>query len=88
MNLYQLGPVDGWMRVHRLPGKHFQEDCQATRIQAGGGSNHISETYHNDAKYSILPLDAPANTVRYREVMEISLLSFARQYFQDNFFTK
>ena len=65
-----------WMdkSIHRLSVEHFREDCEAARIQAGGGSIHISETFHNDAKSPILPLDAPVNTVKYAKVMQSTVI--------------
>ena len=42
--------------IHRLSEEHFQENCEAARIQAGGGSIHISETFHNDAKITYIAL--------------------------------
>ena len=37
---FQLYPVDGRLRVRRLPGERFRPGCQAHRVQAGGGSVH------------------------------------------------
>ena len=37
---FQLYPVDGRLRVHRLPDERFRPGCQAHRVQAGGGSVH------------------------------------------------
>ena len=39
----KLYPVGDRLRVRRLPGEHFQQRCQAYRVQAGGDSVH----YHN-----------------------------------------
>ena len=38
---FQLYPVDGRLRVRRLPGERFRPGCQAHRVQAGGGSVHV-----------------------------------------------
>ena len=40
---FQFNPVDGRLRVLRLPGEHFQQRCQAYKVQPGGGSVHIWE---------------------------------------------
>ena len=34
-------PVDGRLRVRRLPVERFQQRCQAYRVQAGVGSIHV-----------------------------------------------
>ena len=47
---FQLYPVDGRLRVRRLPGEHFRPGCQAHRVQAGGGSVHVWGAFHNSAK--------------------------------------
>ena len=38
---FQHHTVDGRLRVRRLPGEHFQQKCQAYRVQAGGGLVHL-----------------------------------------------
>ena len=47
---FQLYPVDGRLRVRRLPGERFRPACQAHRVQAGGGSVHVWGAFHNSAK--------------------------------------
>ena len=46
---FQLYPVDGRFRVRRLPGECFRPECQAHRVQAGGGLVHVSRAFHNSA---------------------------------------
>ena len=48
---FQLCPVDGRLKVHRLPGERFQQRRQAYRVQAGGGSVHGWRAFHNGAKW-------------------------------------
>ena len=47
---FQLYPVDGRLRVRRLPGERFRPGCQAHSVQAGGGSVHVWGAFHNSAK--------------------------------------
>ena len=47
---FQLYPVNGRLRVRRLPGERFRPGCQAHRVQAGGGSVHVWGAFHNGAK--------------------------------------
>lgn len=82
---FQLYPVDGRMRVRRLPGERFLEDCQVDRVQAGGGSIHVWGAFHNDAKSPLVPLDRNVNGVVYRDILRDTLVPFARQHFGDNF---
>ena len=46
---FRLNPVDGRLRVRRLPGERFRPGCQAHRVQAGGGSVHVWGAFHNSA---------------------------------------
>ena len=47
---FQLFLADGRLRLHNLPGEHFQQRCQAYRAQAGGGSVHVWKAFHSGAK--------------------------------------
>ena len=38
---FQFYLVDGRLRVRLLPGEHFQQRCQAYRVQASSGSVHV-----------------------------------------------
>ena len=82
---FQLYPVDGHMRVRRLPGEHLQQDCQAARVQAGGGSVHVCGAFHRGAKSPLVLLDRNVNDVVYRGILRDTLVPFARQRFGDNF---
>ena len=37
-SIFQFYPVDGWLRVRRLPGERLWKDCQIAPVQAGGSS--------------------------------------------------
>ena len=47
---FQLYPVDGRLKVRRLPGERFRSGCQAYRVQAGVRSVHVWGAFHNSAK--------------------------------------
>ena len=47
---FPLYSVDGRFRVRLLSGESFQQKCQAYRLQAGGGSVHVSGAFHSGAK--------------------------------------
>ena len=82
---FQLYPVDGRMRVRRLPGERFRQDCQGARVQAGGGSVHVWGAFHRGAKSPLVVLDRNVNGVVYRDILRDTLVPFARQHFGDNF---
>ena len=82
---FQLYPVDGRMRVRRLPGDRFLEDCQMDRVQAGGGSIHVWGAFHNNAKSLLVPLDRNVNGAVYWDILRDTLVPFARQHFGENF---
>ena len=50
----QLYWVDGRLRVNRVAGEHFQQRCQAYRVQAGGGSLHVCGAFHSGAKSTLV----------------------------------
>ena len=76
---FQLYPVDGRLRVRRLPGERFRPGCQAHRVQAGGGSGH------NSAKSPLVLPDGYLTGVLYRGILQSTLVPFARHYFGDNY---
>ena len=63
------------MRVRRLLGERFQQDCQAARVQAGRGS----------AKSPLVLLDRNVNGVVYLDILRDTLVPYARQHFEDKF---
>ena len=71
---FQLYPVDGRLRVRRLPGERFRPGCQAHRVQAGGGSVHVWRAFHNSAKSPLVLPDGYLPGV-----------PSARHYFGDNY---
>ena len=62
---FQLYPVDGRLRVRRLPGERFRPGCQAHRVQAGGGSVHVWGAFHNSAKSPLVLPDGYLTGVLY-----------------------
>ena len=82
---FQLYPVDGRLRVCRLPGERFRPGCQAHRVQAGGGSVHIWGAFHNRAKSPLVLPDGYLTGVLYRGILQNTLVPFARHYFGDNY---
>ena len=68
------------MKVRLLPGEHSQQNCQAARVQAGGGSVHVW-----GAKSLLVLPDRNANGMVYRDILRDTMILFARQQFGDNF---
>ena len=81
---FQLYPVDGRLRVRRLPGERFPPGCQAHRVQAGGGSVHVWGAFHNNAKSPLVLPDGYLTGVLYRGILQNTFVPFARHYFGDN----
>ena len=67
---FQLYPVDGRLRVRRLPGERFRPGCQAHRVQAGGGSVHVWGAFHNSAKSPLVLPDGYLTGVLYRGILQ------------------
>ena len=82
---FQLYPVDGRLRVRRLPCERFRPGCQAHRVQAGGGSVHVWGAFHNSAKSPLVLPDGYLTGVLYRGILQNTLVPFARHYFGDNY---
>ena len=82
---FQLYPVDGRLRVRRLPGERFRPGCQAHRVQAGGGLVHVWGAFHNSAKSPLVLPDGYLTGVLYRGILQNTLVPFARHYFGDNY---
>ena len=61
------------------------QDCQADRVQAGGGSVHVWGAFLKGAKSSLVLLDSNVHGVVYQDILRDTLLPFARQHFGDNF---
>ena len=75
---FQLYPVDGRLRVRRLPCERFRPGCQAHRVQAGGGLVHVWGASHNSAKSPLVLPDGYLTSVLYRGI-------WTRHYFGDNY---
>ena len=82
---FQLYPVDGRLRVRRLPGERFRPGCQAHRVQAGGGSVHVWGAFHNSAKSPLVLPEGYLTGVLYRGILQNTFVPFARHYFGDNY---
>ena len=82
---FQLNPVDGRLRVRRLPCERFRPGCQAHRVQAGGGFVHVWGAFHNSAKSPLVLTDGYLTGVLYRDILQNTLVPFARHYFGDNY---
>ena len=82
---FQLYPVDGRLRVHRLPNEHFQQRCQAYRVQAGGGSIHVWEAYNSGAKSSLVLPDRYFTSELHMGILQNTLVPFERQHFKENY---
>ena len=64
---FQLYPVDGRLRVRRLPGEPFRPGCQAHGVQAGGGSVHVWGAFH---KFPLVLPDGYLTGVLYRGILQ------------------
>ena len=82
---FQLYAVDGRLRVRRLPDERFRPGCQAHRVQAGGGSVHVWGAFHNSAKSPLVLPDGYLTGVLYRDILQNTLVPFARHHFGDNY---
>ena len=82
---FQLYPVDGRLRVRRLPDERFRPGCQAHRVQAGGGSVHVWGAFHNSAKSPLVLPDGYLTGVLYGGILQNTLVPFARHYLGDNY---
>ena len=82
---FQLYPVDGRLKVHHLPGDRFQQRCQGYRVQAAGGSVHVSGTFHSGAKSFLVLSDRYLTSELYRGILRNTLMPFARQHLGDNY---
>ena len=77
---FQIYPVDGRLKVCRLAGEHFQQRCQAYRVQAGGGSVHVWRAFHSGAKSPFVLHNRYLTDELYRAILWNTLESFARRH--------
>ena len=82
---FQLYPVDGRLRVRRLPGERFRPGCRAHRVQASGVSVHVWGAFHNSAKSPLVLPHGYLIGVLYRGILQNTLVPFARHYLGDNY---
>ena len=66
-------------------GKSFQQRCEAYRLQIGGGSVHVWESFHTGAKSLLVLPDKCLTGELYRDILRNTLMPFARQHFGDNY---
>ena len=79
---FQLYPVDGRLTVCHSPVGHFQQRCQAYRVQAGGGSVHVWIAFNSGAKTPLSLLDRYMyiTSELYRDILRNTSVPFARQH--------
>ena len=68
-----------------LPGQHFQQKCQAYRVQAGGCSVHVWGAFHSGAKSLLVLPDRYLTGELPQGILRNTLVPFARQHFGDNY---
>ena len=82
---FQLYPVDGRLRLHSSPGEHFQQRCQAYRVQAGGVSVNVWKAFHSGAKSPLVLPDRYLTSELCRGIFRNTLVPFVSQHFGDNY---
>jgi len=82
---FLLHRADGRVRVRRLVGERFQDDCVEGTVVHGGGSVHVWAAMHNGGKSELVILEENVNGVRYRNILEQHLLPWVRATFGENF---
>ena len=76
---------DGRVRVRRREGEQFRYDCIMPSVQAGGGGITVWGAFHAWGKSYLINLDGNLNKRSYRDILEHTMLPFARGAFRDNF---
>ena len=66
----QLYPVDGRLKVRRLPGERFRPGFPVRRVQDGGGSVHVWGAFHNSAKSPLVLPDGYLTGVLYSGILQ------------------
>lgn len=82
---FLLHRSDGRIRVRRLAGERFREDCVLGTVAYGGGSVHVWGAMHSGGQSQLVVLVENVNGVRYRDILEEHLVPWARATFGDNF---
>lgn len=82
---YLLHRTDGRVRVRRLVGERFHDDCVQETVAHGGGSVHVWGAMHAGGKSQLVVLEENVNGVRYRDILQQHMLPWARATFGDNF---
>ena len=82
---FQLFLADGRLRLHNLPGEHFQQRCQTYRAQAGGGLVHVWKAFHSGTKSPLVLPDRYLTSELCRGVLGNRIVPLARQHFGNNY---
>jgi hypothetical protein len=80
-----MGQETKWVRVRRLVGERYQDDCVQETIAHGGGSVHVWGAMHAGGKSQLVVLEENVNGARYRGILQQHLLPWARATFGGNF---
>ena len=76
---------DGSVRVMRQQDERYREDCDVGTVMAGGGSIHVWGGIHHGGKTDLVVLQNSVNRDRYRQLLQIELIPYARQRFRRKF---
>lgn len=82
---FLLYRTDGRVRVRRLAHEAYNNACIVPRVQAGGGGLTVWAAFHAGGKTDLVFLDGNLNQHRYLDILEETLVPFARATFQNNF---
>ena len=82
---FLLHKVDRRMRVRRLRGERFHEDCIQHGVAHGGGSVHVWAGIHFNGKTDLVVLQENVNQRTYRHTLATVCLPHARRVYGNNF---
>lgn len=82
---FLLHKVDRRMRVRRLRGERFNDDCLQHQVAHGGGSVHVWAGIHHNGKTDLVVLQGNVNQRSYRRLLETVCLPHARRVYGNNF---
>ena len=63
----------------------MREDCLATQEHTDGGSVHVWGAINYGGRCALRVIEGNVNARTYKEILEVNLLPYAREQFQDNF---
>ena len=81
---FQQYPVDGRLKLRRLPGEHFQQMFEAYGVQAVSCSVHVWGAFHSGAKSPHVLPDRYLISELHRSILRNTFVPFARQHNGDN----